>query len=81
MPSEEMTPEEIAGTYNAAMDSVNLINRIVDQESLSEDDQDTVSRNVEHLKIQVGKDFWTTEDLTPFNDTITAGEAVLPDDE
>jgi hypothetical protein len=34
---------------------------------------DRVSRNVEHLEIMVAKDFWTTEDLTPFNNAITAG--------
>jgi len=33
---------------------------------------DTVSRNVEHLEIMVAKDFWTTEDMTPFNEAITA---------
>jgi hypothetical protein len=37
-----------------------------------EDWADTVSRNVEHLEIMVGKDFWTTEDLTPFNTAIAS---------
>jgi len=37
-----------------------------------EDWVDCVSRNVEHLQIMVAKDFWTTEDLTPFNEAITA---------
>jgi hypothetical protein len=31
-----------------------------------EDWADTVKRNKEHLEIMVAKDFWTTEDLTPF---------------
>ena len=30
----------------------------------------TVDRNVEHLKIMVAKDFWTTEDLTPLTAAI-----------
>ena len=58
-----ITPEQIAQTYSAAMDSVNLINagNIRNEENWA----DTVSRNKEHLKIQLGKTFWTTEDLTP----------------
>tara|TARA_A200000159_G_C7299517_1_gene329413 strand:- start:21 stop:233 length:213 start_codon:yes stop_codon:yes gene_type:complete len=67
------TPEEIAQHYSAAMDSVNLINALMAQDSRNDEDQDTVSRNVEHLQIMVAKDFWTTEDLTPLNNAITAG--------
>ncbi|ADD94738.1 hypothetical protein [uncultured phage MedDCM-OCT-S09-C299] len=67
------TPEEIAQHYSAAMDSVNLINDLMAQDSRNDEDQDTVSRNVEHLQIMVAKDFWTTEDLTPLNNAITAG--------
>jgi|TARA_R100000081_G_scaffold34360_1_gene15799 hypothetical protein len=67
------TPEEIAQHYSAAMDSVNLINDLMAQDSRDAEEQDTVSRNVEHLQIMVAKDFWTTEDLTPLNNAITAG--------
>ena len=66
------TAEEIAQYYSAAMDSVNLLNagKAVD---MSDDDwADAVSRNVEHLKIVVAKDFWTNEDLTPFHEAIAA---------
>jgi len=72
------TPEKITQHYSAAMDSVNLINALVAQDSRNEEEQDTVARNVEHLEIMVAKDFWTTEDLAPFNAAITAGNAVLP---
>jgi hypothetical protein len=68
----DYTAEEIAQYYSAAMDSVNLLNagNAVD---MSDDDwADAVSRNVEHLKIVVAKDFWTNEDLTPFHDAIAA---------
>tara|TARA_Y100001937_G_C7038266_1_gene293366 strand:+ start:60 stop:269 length:210 start_codon:yes stop_codon:yes gene_type:complete len=68
-----MTPEEIAHHYSAAMDSVNLINALVAQETLTDEEQDTIDRNVAHLQLMVTKDYWTTEDLTPFNDAITAG--------
>ena len=59
-----------AQQYRASMDSVNLINKLLAQPSLTEDEQDTVDRNVEHLKIMVAKDFWTTEDLTPLTAAI-----------
>ena len=68
-----MTPEEIAQHYSAAMDSANLINTLMSQDSRTTEEQETVSRNVEHLQIMVAKDYWTTEDLTPLNDAITAG--------
>ena len=67
------TAEEIAQHYSAAMDSVNLINDLMAQDSRNDEEQDTVARNVEHLQIMVAKDFWTTEDLTPLNNAITAG--------
>ena len=67
------TPEEIAQHYSAAMNSVNLINALMAQESRTAEEQDTVDRNVDHLEIMVAKDFWTTEDLTPLNNAITAG--------
>ena len=67
------TPEEIAQHYSAAIDSVNLINALMAQDSRTTEVQDTVDRNVDHLEIMVAKDFWTTEDLTPLNNAITAG--------
>lgn len=69
------TPETIARHYSAAMDSVNLINQLLTTppENMSaEDISNTITRNVEHLKIMVAKPFWTTEDLTPLNNAITA---------
>ena len=62
---ETPTPEEIQRHFNAAMDSVNLINAGQPEGTTDEDWADTVSRNVEHLQIMLDKDFWTTEDLTP----------------
>jgi hypothetical protein len=63
--SEEITAEEIARHYSAAMDSVNLINA-GQQEGMDDDEwADTLSRNKEHLNIMLAKDFWTNEDLAP----------------
>jgi len=61
----EITTEEIACHYSAAMDSVNLINA-GQPEGMSDDEwADTLSRNKEHLNIMLAKDFWTNEDLSP----------------
>jgi hypothetical protein len=63
--NEEITTEQIAQHYSAAMDSVALINAGQPEDMTDEDWADTVKRNKEHLEIMVAKDFWTTEDLTP----------------
>ena len=71
----ELTAEDIARHYSAAMDSVNLINAGKPSDMDDAAWADTVQRNVEHLKIMVAKDFWTDEDLTPFNNVIAAHTA------
>ncbi len=70
---ETPTAAEIAQHYKAALDSVTLITELMALDSRDATQTDRVSRNVEHLKTMVAKDFWTTEDLTPFNTAITAG--------
>ena len=62
---EQLTPEQIAQHYSAAMDSVNLINGGKPEGMTAADWADCLSRNKEHLKIMLAKDFWTTEDLSP----------------
>ena len=59
------TLEQIAQHYSAAMDSVNLINAGKPESMTDAEWTDCLARNKEHLKIMLGKDFWTTEDLTP----------------
>ena len=68
----EITAEQIAQHYSAAMDSVNLIN--AGKPELMEDAEwaDCLQRNRDHLKIMIAKPFWTTEDLTPLQQA--AGE-------
>ena len=69
----EITAEQqIARHYAACMDSVNLIN--AGKPELMEDAEwaDCLTRNKEHLKIMLAKDFWTNEDLTPLQQA--AGE-------
>ena len=62
---QEITAEEIARHYSAAMDSVNLINGEKPENTTDEEWADTIARNKEHLRIMLTKDFWTTEDLSP----------------
>ena len=69
---DDLTPEQIAQHYSAAMDSVDLLNAGQPEGMDDADWADTVSRNVEHLKIMAAKDFWTDEDLGPLNAAIAA---------
>ena len=62
--SEQITAEEIAKHYSAALDSVALINAGQPEGMEDAEWADTVARNKEHLTIMLAKDFWTTEDLT-----------------
>jgi hypothetical protein len=68
---EQPTAEEIAKYYSAAMDSVNLINGTKPERMTDEEWTDTLKRNKEHLEIMVAQTYWTTEDLTPFNNAIS----------
>jgi hypothetical protein len=72
---EQPTAEEIARHYAAAMDSVNLINSTKPEFTSDEDWADTLERNAAHLEIMVAKDYWTTEDLTPFTAAIATARA------
>jgi hypothetical protein len=65
----EPTPQQM---YNAAMDSVNLINQGKPEGMSDADWQDTVARNKEHLEIQIAKgaDFYGDLDLTPLQQAV-----------
>ena len=65
---DDLTPEQIAQHYSAAMDSVNLLNAGQPDDMSDDDWADCVARNKEHLKIMLAKDFWTDEDLTPLQE-------------
>ena len=61
----EITAEQIARHYSAALDSVNLINAGQPEGMEDADWADCLSRNKEHLNIMLAKDFWTNEDSAP----------------
>ena len=68
----ELTPEqEVQRSYDASMDSVNLLNAGKPEEMTDEDWADTVKRNVAHLEIQIAKgDYYAGFDLTPFKNAV-----------
>jgi hypothetical protein len=69
--TEAPTPEQVEQSYNAAMDSVNLLNAGKPEEMSDEDWADTVKRNKEHLDIQIAKgDYYAGYDLTPFQNAV-----------
>lgn len=74
------TPEQIAVHYSSAMDSVTLLERVAADPDAYTDYPTVVERNVDHLKIVLGWDFWTTEDLTPFSDAVARGRAEMERD-
>ena len=74
MSEETLTAEQIQEHYDAALDSVTLINDLMALDSRDDEQTDTVARNVEHLEIMVAKTFWTSDhDLAHLNAAITAG--------
>lgn len=66
--------QKVEKHYLITLESVDLINKVIAGENTWGDPKDVVLRNVEHLKIMLGKSFWETQDLTPIKDAIVAGE-------
>ena len=74
MSEEPLTAAEVQAHYDAALDSVTLINDLMALSSRDDEQTATVARNVEHLEIMVAKTYWTSDhDLAPLNAAITAG--------
>ena len=77
----ERTADEIAKIFSIAGDSVTLINNIAAQSTITDEDKDTLKRNVEHLEtIKAYKkedgttSIWTTEDFTAQDAAVTLGK-------
>ena len=75
MPEEALTAEQVQAHYDAALDSVTLINDLMALSSRDDEQTATVARNVEHLQIMVAKDYWTSQDMAPLNAAIAAGQS------
>jgi len=65
---EEVTAEQAAKSVLAAYDSVNLIAELKRKRTLTEEETATVTRNVDHIAIMLGKEWFATA-LTPAQKT------------
>ena len=78
----ERTTDEIATIFTNAGDSVTLINSLAALSSLTDEQKDTIKRNVEHLEIIKAykkedniTSIWTTEDFTSQDAAVTLGKS------
>lgn len=67
--------DKIQKHYLIALDSVDFINSIVSNGGNTDEDMDSIRRNVEHLKIMRAKDFWFGQDMSPIDAAILLGES------
>jgi hypothetical protein len=65
---ENLTPEQISQSVSAAFDSVNLINELNAKTDKTQRDLETIERNVEHLRVMMGFEWFATA-LTPEQST------------
>ncbi len=79
----ERTTDEVATIFKNAEDSVTLINAIAAQSTITDEDKETLKRNVDHLEIIKAykkedgtTSIWTTEDFTDIDAAIVKGKAV-----
>jgi len=56
----ELTAEQVAKSVSAAYDSVALIAELKAKAELSEEETATITRNVEHIAIMLGKEWFAT---------------------
>lgn len=73
----EYSAERIAFFYSASLDSVTLVDALVAQDTRTDEEVDELRRNVEHLELMLEKDWWTDEDLSPFEASVAAGRPLL----
>jgi len=78
----ERTSDEIAQIFSAAGDSVTVINELAKLSSLTDEQKDTIKRNVEHLEIikaykkeDETTSIWTSEDFTAQDAAVTLGKS------
>ena len=78
----ERTTDEVAKIFSAAGDSVTVINTIAAQSTITDEDKDTLKRNVEHLEIikaykkeDETTSIWTSEDFTAQDAAVTLGKS------
>ena len=80
---EEKTTDEVAVIFAAAGDSVTVINTAKTSDETTDEYNDKIKRNVEHLeiiktykKVDETTSIWTTESFTAIDAAIVKGKAV-----
>ena len=80
---EEKTADEIAAIFAAAGDSVTVIDTAKTSDETTDEYNDKIKRNVEHLeiikaykKVDETTSIWTTESFTAIDAAIVKGKAV-----
>ena len=80
---EEKTADEIAAIFAAAGDSVTVIDTAKTSDETTDEYNDKIKRNVEHLeiikaykKLDETTSIWTTESFTAIDAAIVKGKAV-----
>jgi hypothetical protein len=73
--------QKVEKHYLIALESVDLINKVISGEEVVKHPKDSVSRNVDHLKVMIAKDFWKGQDMTPLENAIVAGENYVAESE
>ena len=78
----ERTADEVAKIFTNAGDSVTLINSIAAQSTITDEDKETLKRNVDHLEIikaykkeDETTSIWTSEDFTAQDAAVTLGKS------
>jgi hypothetical protein len=78
----ERTADEVAKIFSAAGDSVTLINSVAGQSTITDEDKDTLKRNVDHLEIIKAykkedgtTSIWTSENFTAQDAAVTLGKS------
>ena len=85
MPEESLTQEEIRNSINAAFDSVNLINGIVNGTQMNnestQEKKDCIDRNVSHLDLMITKTWFSDglvdDEADNIAAAITAGNSFI----
>ena len=79
----DRTTDEIATLFAHGEHSVTIINELAAKSSLTDEDKDTIDRNVRHLEIikaykhENDASIWTSEDWTTKDNAITLGKSKL----
>ena len=80
---EEKTADEVAAIFAAAGDSVTVINTAKTSDETTDEYNDKIKRNVEHLEIikaykKVDKttSIWTSESFTAIDKAVVDGKAI-----